>query len=154
VARLSFLAALCIGAILAMPARPASAAVVPVAAMPKVGHHARYIVEVNAKGQVSGVRSRIPSKDQTFDAITYGNVVQTFIRRSDGRAIAGVYRVAYDYDPKTGLVKRSVKLIQAGGVDASALGLVDVFRQINIENEAKIKAQMDKIQQATPSPGH
>jgi hypothetical protein len=136
-----------------MPARPGSAAVVP-ASFPKVGHHARYIVEVNAKGQVSRVRSRIPSKDPTFDAITYGNVVQTFIRRSDGRAFAGVYRIGYDYSPKTGLIKRSVKLIQAGGVDASALGLVDVFRQLNEANAAKIKADMDKVRLPTASPGH
>ena len=42
----------------------------------------------------------------------------------DGQAIAGTYRLAYDYAPKTKNVRRSVALLHAGGVDPSAQGAV------------------------------
>lgn len=116
------------------------------------GRHARYIVEVNAKGQVSKVRFRARSRDPRFDAITYGNVVQIFVRRSDGRAIAGVYRVSYDYNPKTQLVQRHVRLIRSGGVDSSALGLVDVYKELNREHYAQMKASLGNVHLVTPAP--
>jgi len=106
---------------------------------PKTPQQTRYVVEVNAKGQVSGVRSGTRSTDPRFDAVTHGNVVQTFIRRSDGKAISGLYRVSYDYDPKTQLVKRTVALLHAGGVNATAPGLVDVYAEAS--QRAALKAQ-------------
>ena len=48
------------------------------------GRHARYIVEVNAKGQVSKVRERSRSRYPQLDALTYGNVVQIFVRTKEG----------------------------------------------------------------------
>jgi hypothetical protein len=109
---------------------------------PKAAQHTKYVVEVNAKGQVSGVRSAARSKDKRFDAVTFGNVVQTFIRRNDGKAISGLYRVSYDYDPKTQLVKRSVALLRAGGVNAAALGLVNVYAEASQRNAAKAQAAL------------
>jgi hypothetical protein len=109
---------------------------------PKTPQHTQYVVEVNRKGQVSKVRSGTHSHDPRFDQVTFGNVVQTFIRRSDGLAISGLYRVSYDYDPKTQLVHRSVALIHAGGVDAAAPGLVQVFTDINRRNAQKYQADL------------
>jgi hypothetical protein len=57
--------------------------------------------------------------------MTYGNALQAFIRTPDGSAIAGTYRLTYDYDPKTKLVRRGVGLVRSGGVDPNALGAVD-----------------------------
>lgn len=109
---------------------------------PKTPQRAQYVVEVNRKGQVSNVRSATHSHDPRFDQVTFGNVVQTFIRRSDGFAISGLYRVSYDYDPKTQLVHRSVEQIHAGGVDAAAPGLVQVFDSINRRNAQKFQADL------------
>lgn len=107
---------------------------------PKTAQHAQYVVEVNARGQVSGVRSGTHSQDPRFDIVTHGNVVQTFIRRGDGKAISGLYRVSYDYDPRTQLVKRSVALLHAGGVNAKAPGLVDAFAQASQSSNLKAQA--------------
>ena len=109
---------------------------------PKTPQHAQYDVEVNSKGQVSKVRSGTHSHDPRFDQVTYGNVVQTFIRRSDGQAISGLYRVSYDYDPKTQLVHRSVALIHTGGVDAAAPGLVEIFAAMNRRTAQKFQADL------------
>lgn len=116
------------------------------------GRHVRYVVEVNAKGQVSKVRVRGHSGDRRFDAVTYGNVVQMFVRTKDGRSIAGVYRVSYDISPKTHLVQRHVRLLSAGGVDAWALGLVDVYKQIGDAKAAEMNAALGKVHLATPKP--
>jgi len=109
---------------------------------PKTPQHVRYLVEVNQKGQVSKVRSGTRSQDPRFDSITYGNVIQTFIRRSDGHAIPGLFRVSYDYNPKTQTVTRSVALVQAGGVNAAAPGLVDVVAEMNRRNKEKFQAML------------
>ena len=57
--------------------------------------------------------------------MTYGNALQVFIRTPDGHAVAGLYRLSYDYAPKTKNVHRSVALIRTGGVNADAVGAVD-----------------------------
>jgi len=101
---------------------------------PKTPQHSDFLVEVNDRGQVSKVRSGTHSKDPRFDAVTYGNVIQTFVRRSDGRAISGLFRVSYDYDPKSEMVRRSVALVHAGGVNAKAPGLVTVFAEASEHN--------------------
>jgi hypothetical protein len=116
------------------------------------GRHARYVVEVNAKGQVSKVRSRSRSRYPSLDAVTYGNVVQIFVRTKDGRSVAGVYRVSYDYNPKTKLVQRHVRLLKSGGVDPWALGLVDVYKQIDAEQSQRTSEALSKIHLATPRP--
>lgn len=93
--------------------------------VPQTPEHSEYVVEVNRKGQVTRVRSGKPSRDLAFNTMTYGNALQAFIRTPDGHALAGLYRLFYDYAPKTKNVHRSVALIRAGGVDASAVGAVD-----------------------------
>ncbi len=96
-----------------------------VAVIPQRPEHTEFTVETNEKGQVTRVRSGKPSPDPAFNAMTYGNALQAFIRTADGNAVAGVYRLTYDYNPKNKRVRRGVALIHAGGVDPSALGAVD-----------------------------
>jgi hypothetical protein len=105
--------------------RAAAAAPGPAAATPDKPEHTEFTVETNEKGQVTRVRSGKPSPDPAFNAMTYGNALQAFIRTADGNAVAGVYRLTYDYSPKSKRVRRGVALIRAGGVDPGALGAVD-----------------------------
>jgi hypothetical protein len=107
---------------------------------PTVPLHTEFVVETNRLGQITRVRSGKESKDLHFNAMTYGNVLQAFIRKPDGTAVAGVYRMTYDYDPTTTNVKRGVSLISAGGVDPNAKGAVNDMADINkarAEREAK-----------------
>jgi len=109
---------------------PACAAPAPapaVADAPGKPEHTEFTVETNQKGQVTRVRSGKPSPDPAFNAMTYGNALQAFIRTADGHAIAGKFRLTYDYDPTTKRVRRGVALIRAGGVDPKALGAVDAM---------------------------
>ncbi|HEY5348464.1 MAG TPA: hypothetical protein VIJ64_01995 [Candidatus Lustribacter sp.] len=94
------------------------------ALLPKVPLHTEYVVAVNKLGQVTHVISGKTSKDKTYNLQTYGNAMQAFIRTADGKAIAGRYRLTYDYSPKTTRVHREVQLVKAGGVDANAAGAV------------------------------
>ena len=99
--------------------------------VPKQAVHSTFVIEVNGKGQVSRVRSRVTSGDRRFDGMTYGNVVQTFVRKPDGSAVPGVYRMTYAFDPKTKNVRRTVVLIAAGGVNPAAESLVDRMAESN-----------------------
>jgi hypothetical protein len=65
-----------------------------------------------------------------FNAQTYGNALQAFIRTPDGKAIVGTYRLTYDYNPQTKRVRRDVALIKAGGVDPNAKGAVDEMEEV------------------------
>jgi len=87
---------------------------------------ASYVVETNKLGQVVRIRSSSPSKSGDFNTVTRGNALQAFIRRPNGTAVAGVYRLTYDYSPKTKMVRRDVTLLHAGGVDPNAKGAVTV----------------------------
>jgi hypothetical protein len=117
---------------------------------PKQPQHTEFVVEVNGKGQVSRVRSGKHSHDARFDALTYGNAVQTFIRTTEDKSIPGVYLLSYDYDPKRLMVHRSVRQLQAGGVNAAAPGIVEVFAEINRRNAEKLKKAMENIPVPTP----
>jgi hypothetical protein len=97
------------------------------ALLPKVALHTEFIVAVNKLGQVTKIVSLRPSKNKTYNLQTGGNALQAFIRTPDGKAIAGTYRLSYDYNPKTQLVHRDVALIHAGGVNANAPGAVNVM---------------------------
>ena len=77
--------------------------------------HAEYVVEVNKKGQVVKVKSGAVTNVPAFNTETYGNALQMWIRKPDGSATVGLFKVTYDYDPKTHLVKRNVSLVSAGG---------------------------------------
>jgi hypothetical protein len=97
--------------------------------LPKVPLHSEFVVETNSKGQVTRVRSGKNSKDRTFDLMTYGNVLQTYIRTDTGHADAGTFRVIYDYSPVSHHVKRDVNVISLGGVNPNAEGAVYEMRR-------------------------
>jgi hypothetical protein len=92
--------------------------------VPIVPLHAVYTVETNKLGQVVRVVSAQATKDGRFNTVTRGNAMQAFIRRPDGTAVAGVYKLTYDYSPATKDVRRDVQLVHAGGVDPNAKGAV------------------------------
>jgi len=146
------------------PAPPAPGASPGAAAMsgyrphiPNTAQHTEFVLEVNAKGQVSKIRSAQRSHDLLFDKMTYGNVIQTFIRTPDGHAVSGVYRMSYDFNPKTQKIRRTVALIHAGGVDPKAPGAVDRMAAMNIHNAGVLRkalqAQAHKAK-ASPVPTH
>jgi hypothetical protein len=108
-----------------VPARIDVTKLQPKALAPKRALHVEYTVEVNRAGQVARVRTVKPSHDEAFDAHTYGNALQAFIRLPDGQVVLGTYRLIYDYDPKTLRVHRDVQLIKRGGVDPNAISAVD-----------------------------
>ena len=112
--------------ITAFPApAPRSLEAALLARAPRTRQHCEFVVEVNRKGQVTRVRSGRTAHDPNFNAITYGNALQAFIRTPDGRAIAGVYRLTYDYNPADRSVRRGVELLHPGGVNPNAPGAVD-----------------------------
>jgi hypothetical protein len=104
------------------PARIDIGKITPKWVFPKVKLHTEFVVEVNKLGQVTRVRSGKSCPNPTFNAQTYGNALQTFIRTPDGQAVSGLFRLTYDYNPQTQRVHREVALIQVGGVDANAEG--------------------------------
>jgi hypothetical protein len=112
---------------------------------PTTAVHTEFVVETNHLGQVTRVRSGTSSKDGAFNAMTYGNALQAFIRTETGRAIAGTYRLDYDYDPRRKAVRRSVALVRAGGVNPNARGAVLVEAEKLAKVAGKTKAG------ATPS---
>ena len=114
----------------------------PKSLFPKVKLHVEYVVEVNKMGQVARVRSVKPSKYPAFDAQTYGNALQAFIRTPDDHVILGSYRLSYDYDPKTQRVHRDVALVHEGGVDPNAKGAATDMMEIARHNAKR-----------TPPPG-
>jgi len=110
---------------------------------PKKVEHAAFVIEVNKTGQVAKVRSQQASGDRRFDVMVAGNVVQTFVRRPDGTAVPGVYRMRYDYNPKTKRVRRTVTLISAGGVDPNAEGIVERMAEINRRSAEEIQRRLE-----------
>jgi hypothetical protein len=107
----------------------------PKALAPVKQLHVEYTVEINKLGQVSRVRSVKPSHEESFDAHTYGNALQAFIRTPDGQVLVGTYRLTYDYDPKTTRIRRDVVLIKAGGVNPNAKGAATEMMEIARRNQ-------------------
>ncbi|MGH7716585.1 MAG: hypothetical protein ACREML_11385 [Vulcanimicrobiaceae bacterium] len=101
---------------------------------PTVPLHAVFTVATNKLGQVVRVVSAQASKDERFNTITRGNAMQAFIRRPDGTAVAGVYKLTYDYSPATKDVRRDVRLVHAGGVDPNAKGAVTAEMERNAKS--------------------
>lgn len=132
--------------------------------LPTTAMHTAFVVEVNAKGQVvrveKGVSCTTPSPNSktclTFNAQTYGNVLQMWIRHPDGSAEVGRYNVSYDYDPKTHLVHRGVTLLEAGGDWGDKIGAAD--QMMNSAQSAQHQAQtkdlppLENIVGPTPEP--
>lgn len=122
---------------------------VPTPTLPRVALHTAYVVEVNKRGQVVRVKSGEAAKgcaktDKhtdaqacTFNAQTYGNVLQMWIRHPDGTAEIGLYRVRYDYSPKTKKVTRSIQLVKAGGAWGNQAGAAtEMIDKANAETRA------------------
>ncbi|MBC5829229.1 MAG: hypothetical protein GIW98_03425 [Candidatus Eremiobacteraeota bacterium] len=105
--------------------------VMPAPRLPKVPLHTEFVVEVNKLGQVVRVKSGKSCKDLTFNALTYGNVLQMFIRTADGmHAIVGLYRVTYDYDPRTTRARRGISIVSRGGKWANEEGAANSMKDI------------------------
>ena len=115
-------------------------------ATPAAPLHAVYTVDTNKLGQVVRVRSANASGDANFNRITRSNALQTFIRRANGTAVSGVYKLTYDYSPKTKMVHRDVQLVRAGGVDPNAPGAVTVQLRQGQKEDA---AQAQQVQRAS-----
>lgn len=98
--------------------------------LPTVPLHSEVVVEVNKKGQVVRVKSSKPSKLRSFTIQTYGNALQMWIRHPDGTAQVGLYRVTYDYNPKTQAITRKVSLISAGGTWGNDEGAANVMMDL------------------------
>ncbi len=128
--------------------RATAASRIPIPRTPTTRQHSEFVVEVNRKGQVVRADRVKPAQNDTFNAMTYGNVLQAFIRRPDGSAVPGVYRMTYDYDPRRKTVRRQVALLHAGNVDPNALGAVDR----EIEKIASERARERLNAPPTPSP--
>ena len=125
--------------------------------LPNVRLHTEYVVEVNKLGQVVRVTSGKVSRDNRFNLQTYGNAMQMWIRHPNGTADVGLYRVTYDYDPRTHTVRRGVALVKLGGAWGNAEGaaarMVDVARrQAEDAASGKNLPPLDTIIRPTPSP--
>jgi len=124
---------------------------------PKVKLHTEFVVEVNKKGQIYRVRSGKSCPDLVFNAQTYGNVLQMWIRHPDGTAEVGLYRVTYDYDPHTHAIKRGIALLKKGGdwgnKEGAADEMIDIARR---EAHATPSPTLPPLKQvlATPTPKH
>lgn len=112
---------------------------------PPVSLHTEVIVEVNKKGQVVRVKSTKPSKMQSFNLQTYGNALQMWIRRPDGTAQVGLYRVTYDYNPKTQDITRRVSIVSAGGNWGNSPGAANVMIEM-ARKQAAAARQADQQQ--------
>jgi len=123
----TILAAIAAPALAATPA-PASSPKTTTIALPQTALHTEYVVEVNTKGQVVRVKSSKVSKSQTFNVQTFGNALQMWIRKADGTATVGLFKVTYDYDPKTKIVHRGdPQLVSVGGNWANEPGAATVM---------------------------
>ena len=123
----------------------------PKALLPKTKLHAEWLVDTNKFGQVTRVRSDRPSGNETFNIQTFGNASQAFIRTTNGKAVPGVYRLIYDYNPKTQRVRRDVALVRAGGVNANAQGLVPKMME-EIKRAQAAKAKKAPARKPPPKP--
>jgi hypothetical protein len=138
--------------------------VLPTPNMPKIKIHSEFTVEVNAKGQVVKVKTAKSAPNiPMFNAWTYGNVLQMWIRHPDGTAQVGLYKVTYDYDPTTKKITRLPSLLTAGGTwgdeEGAANQMIDLARKEAAEHQKKQEEQnknlpsLQKLRgQGTPSP--
>ncbi|HTX58959.1 MAG TPA: hypothetical protein VMH02_04715 [Verrucomicrobiae bacterium] len=134
----------------------------PPPSLPNFPIHTAFVVEVNKLGQVVRVKSGTWSKVPMFNTWTYGNALQMWIRHPDGSAEVGLYKVTYDYDPKTKQVKRIPSLISAGGAwgdqEGAANQMIDLARKEAQEHQKQVQAQdkslpsLQQIRGESPSP--
>jgi hypothetical protein len=156
------LALTCVPAAAASTPKPSGAPAKAAIRLPDKPLHAEYLVEVNAKGQVVRVKSGKGSDNAAFNFETYGNAQQMWIRRPDGTAQVGLFKVTYDYDPKTHDIARHVSIVSKGGdwaneegaanrmIDTAKEEAKEFFKQR--EEESKKLPSLDQIIGASPSP--
>jgi hypothetical protein len=121
----------------------------PLPAPPKVPLHTEFVVEVNAKGQVVRVKTAKASSDQLFNTQTNGNVLQMWIRHPDGSAEVGLYRVSYNYDPKTQKISRNITIVSRGGnwgnEPGAATVMVDTAKREYQQEQQEQQQQRDSL---------
>lgn len=83
-----------------------------------------------------------------FNAQTYGNVLQMWIRHPNGTATAGLYRVIYTYDPKSKHIARSIKLLSAGGNWANAQGAANQMMGLVRQRQIRLQQEQDRRDRA------
>jgi hypothetical protein len=144
-------------ATVAAPSPTPHPVVLPSPNFPKKHLHVQLQVEVNKRGQVVRVLHGDLSGDRPFDTMALGNAMQMWIRRADGSAQTGLYRVTYDYDPQTRNVSRVPYLVKAGGSWANAPGAatlimkdaqhaaMELEKRLRAEQEAKQKAEAKNL---------
>jgi len=139
------------GTALAATPKPSAPHPAPSISLPKVPLHTEVVVEVNKKGQVVRVKSTKQSKVRSFNLQTIGNAEQMWIRHPDGSADVGLYRISYDYDPKSGDVARRVTLISKGGSWANSPGaatvMIDLAHKQALEQAKQWQAEQKKQQE-------
>jgi hypothetical protein len=143
-------------------ATPPPHAAAPSITLPSTPLHTEIVVEVNKKGQVVRVKSTKLCKTQWFNLKTIGNALQMWIRKPDGSAQVGLYRVTYDYNPKTKDVARRIALVSAGGNWADRPGAANVMienahkQALEIEHQAQQQnaqlPSLNEIRGASPKP--
>ncbi len=118
---------------------------IPTPKLPTRALHSTIVVEVNKTGQVVRIEGGELSHDSVFDTMTIGNALQMWIRKPDGSAVVGLFRVNYDYDPHTHNVARHVALISQGGKWANEPGaatrMVEAAKQETRTAYERLKAQ-------------
>lgn len=126
----------------------------PTPHLPNVPLHTEFKVEVNHMGQIVRVKSGKESKFPDFNAMTYGNVLQMFIRKPDGTAVVGMYRITFDYNPSTKKVHRGVELLSRGGDWADEQGAVNQMLEVDKKNRDRHRGLpgLNQILKPTPSP--
>ncbi|PZR59673.1 MAG: hypothetical protein DLM50_00755 [Candidatus Meridianibacter frigidus] len=129
---------------------------IPSPHMPREPLHTEFTVEVNHMGQIVKVKSGKESKNPTFNAQTYGNVLQMWIRHPDGSAQTGMYRVMYDYNPSSHKVHRGVALLSIGGEWANDKSAVQDMLEVDARNRERHRSiplpDLSKIMRPTPTP--
>ncbi len=128
----------------------------PTPNLPSKALHSTVDVEVNKHGQVVRIKGGQLSHDSVFDTLTIGNALQMWIRRPDGSAVVGLFRVNYDYDPHTHNVSRHVALISSGGNWGNEMGaatrMVDAAKQET--RDAYLRMQADEKRRRAESAKH
>lgn len=146
---LALLALLCAAPALAAAPKPKP---IKTPAAPTVRLHTEYLVEVNKEGQVVRIAHGTLSKNPDFNTITYGSAFQMWIRRPDGSAVVGLYRVTFDYNPKTVKTTRHQNIVKAGGNWGNQPGLVTAVEDQQRQASGADLPSMNEIFGIHPTP--
>ncbi len=136
---------------LVLAATTAATTPLPSPPIPKVPLHSEFVVEVNAKGQVVRVKSAKASSDPFFNTQTNGNVLQMWIRHPDGSAEVGLYRVSYDFDPKTKKISRHIGIVSQGGDWGNEPGAATVMVNTAKREEEAAQQRQQQMRSNLPS---